>query len=439
MPIGDFARLAFRLEDLRVFRDTGVIEVPPITLVLGKNSSGKTTILRGLALIRQLVLARTESEAALAGPEVDFGAFSDAVRDGVRSRDIRVSVEIDTSKLNKRFHRLDSITSEMEPFFERVLVETTLHWNKTSGRAEFQRVVLRANGANGAITFSRRGPGEFVVDAPTLGVHSLRSQPLSMASLRFMRLRREAPTKRAIGDAEEALEYLVYVIWASLEDAVRSVYHIGPLREMPDRYYRLDQAGRDLGLPSVVEILSARGRALADVGVALEQMEMARSISVVKQGPGLVSLELSELATGRHVNIADVGFGVSQALPILVRVLSAPRGSTFLIEQPELHLHPSAQAELADVLYRAAKTRGVSLLMETHSEHFLLRLQRRVADTSLTPNEIAVYFVDEGQVRRAAMDDAGRLDLNAMPRGFFDDDWLDVVETMNQRAIHGGS
>jgi predicted ATPase len=97
---------------------------------------------------------------------------------------------------------------------------------------------------------------------------------------------------------------------------------------------------------------------------------------------------------GSEVLLTDVGFGVSQVLPVITLLLYVPEGSTVLLEQPEIHLHPLAQANLADVLIYAATHRRVQVLLESHSEHLLLRLQRRVAEEALSGNDVKLYFCD---------------------------------------------
>lgn len=85
-------------------------------------------------------------------------------------------------------------------------------------------------------------------------------------------------------------------------------------------------------------------------------------------------------------DLPDVGFGISQVLPVLVQCFYAPEGSIILIEQPEIHLHPNAQSTLADVMIDVINSkengtdRDIQLVIETHSEHFLRRLQRRIAE-----------------------------------------------------------
>lgn len=139
-------------------------------------------------------------------------------------------------------------------------------------------------------------------------------------------------------------------------------------------------------------------------------------------------------ALSSEVKITDVGFGVSQVLPALVQAFYCPPNSTIWMEQPEIHLHPQVQAELADVFISAiqarenGKERNVQLIVESHSEHFLNRLQRRVAEGIVSPDDVAVYFCR----RSGAAAELEPLRLNMFgeienwPDNFFGDEMADI-------------
>lgn len=99
-----------------------------------------------------------------------------------------------------------------------------------------------------------------------------------------------------------------------------------------------------------------------------------------------------------------------------------------LIEQPELHLHPEAQGRLADVLVGLARQRRTGLVIETHSEHILLRLLRRVAEGEwVNPSDLAVVVVDGGDVLSLGVNELGQLTGGTLPEGFFEEDWQDSL------------
>lgn len=135
---------------------------------------------------------------------------------------------------------------------------------------------------------------------------------------------------------------------------------------------------------------------------------------------------LTDTRSGVDVSPSDVGFGVSQVLPIVVELL-ANRETVICIEQPEIHLHPKVQTELAELLIQSASSgpRKNQVIVETHSEHLLLRLQRRIREGELLSTDVAVIYVEQDDsgnagAQRLRMDDAGFF-IDPWPAGFFDD------------------
>ncbi|MEI6388752.1 MAG: DUF3696 domain-containing protein, partial [Spirochaetota bacterium] len=150
-----------------------------------------------------------------------------------------------------------------------------------------------------------------------------------------------------------------------------------------------------------------------------------------------------------EVRITDVGFGISQVLPAIVQSFYTPPNSIVLMEQPEIHLHPQVQAELADVFISAIQAReggnprNVQLIIESHSEHFLNRIQRRIAEQALSPEEVAIYFCSSAKgkptMEALKIDEFG--DISNWPDKFFADDMGEMTARTlaAMRRKHGGT
>jgi predicted ATPase len=160
-------------------------------------------------------------------------------------------------------------------------------------------------------------------------------------------------------------------------------------------------------------------------------------------GDGIRVLDLGKLGrgvelsvNGQNRDLTTIGVGASQLLPILVAGLSAPMGSLVLIEQPELHLHPKVQSRLAD-FFLYAKT-GVRFIVETHSEYFVTRIRRRIAERLTAPESLEFLFAEQKSgattIRRLQMTEMG--DFDEWPDGFFDaqeDDVRHIVRAVGER------
>jgi predicted ATPase len=105
--------------------------------------------------------------------------------------------------------------------------------------------------------------------------------------------------------------------------------------------------------------------------------------------------EIKALAPSGDVNIISEGFGTNALVLLFLQLASAERSATVLIEEPEIHLHPRAQAELASVLVEEAKAEDKQIIMTTHSEHILGRLLTLVAEKEITPDELAIYAFEK--------------------------------------------
>ncbi|MBI3949652.1 MAG: DUF3696 domain-containing protein [Acidobacteria bacterium] len=146
----------------------------------------------------------------------------------------------------------------------------------------------------------------------------------------------------------------------------------------------------------------------------------------------------SDPSTNVEVNLSDVGFGASQLLPIIIECLYYPPGSLLLMEQPEIHLHPKAQAHLGDLFVEAAKQENRRMMIETHSEHVLARVRRRIAEGKIERGDVAIYYFEptpEGShVREIKLNELGQFE--EFPEGFFEEDLEEAfahLEAMRER------
>lgn len=200
---------------------------------------------------------------------------------------------------------------------------------------------------------------------------------------------------------------------AEYESLMDRIFYLGPLREHPQREYRWSGASpADVGPRgerSVDAMLAATARhEKRNLGHGRWHKTFQEMIAHWLQVLELIdSFEIREIAPGSNLYqacvrksdgspetmLTDVGFGVSQVLPVLVLLYYVPEGSIVLMEQPEIHLHPSVQSGLADVMLAVATHRRVQIIVESHSEHLLRRFQRRAAEGDIPTSDLQLYFV----------------------------------------------
>jgi energy-coupling factor transporter ATP-binding protein EcfA2 len=214
------------------------------------------------------------------------------------------------------------------------------------------------------------------------------------------------------------------------EDALEGLFPMGPFRRPPERWYIFTGTSpEDVGyrgdlLPDLLfrrsDLITAANKWLERLGIgyALRVRPIGKNVS------DLFEVRLVDRMRSKEVDVAlsDVGFGISQILPFLVQSL-ASNGQIISIEQPEVHIHPKLQADLGDLLAATiAEPYSHQFLIETHSEHLILRLQKLVREGHLKPEQISVIFVARGtegsRAQRLHLDDRGRF-VDEWPGGFF--------------------
>ena len=239
---------------------------------------------------------------------------------------------------------------------------------------------------------------------------------------------------------------LLYPLSGAFENLFSHTYYLGPTRVDPRRHYNWQgghpQHIRQWGNQTIDAILSARARKLKILRHAeeatlddkisdwLQKMDLAYSFSLdwVSQSATEYEVRLQKSPVSASVTLVDMGYGLAQFLPVLVLCYYAPEESTLILEQPGIHLHPKVQSQLADLLIEVVTERNLQILVESHSEHLLNRLQRRVAEEKIAADQTALYFCrnDEGvsNIDRLKMDEFGN--ITNWPENFFGDEMGDL-------------
>ncbi len=439
-----------RLKNFKAWKDTGDVRLAPITVLFGANSAGKTSIPQLLLLLKQTVESSDRQRVLHFGDSkrtpVELGDYTSVVH----NHDVDSALE-----LSIRWRSPSSLTVK-DPLSSNEISGQSFRFEATiaadSKRNPFVREMahsLLGNGATLRASMKRRASGSRY-DLVVTG-YDARRQP------KGRKWALPAPVQ-FYGFPDEAVAYYQNTGFLSdlnleMTRLLDRVHYVGPLREYPKRLYQWSgEVPVHVGIKgdrAIEAILAARGRRF-NFGFRQRLKSLDELVAERLQAMGLVhSFDVRVLAehrkeyevfvrTGAHrpdVLLTDVGFGVSQVMPVIVECFYVPAHSIVVFEQPEIHLHPAVQADLADLFVDAiharehATERHVQFIIESHSEHFLRRLQRRIAEERLKPEDAALYFVhtdaDAARFEELKVDEYGNI-LN-WPDSFFGDEMADLV------------
>ena len=228
---------------------------------------------------------------------------------------------------------------------------------------------------------------------------------------------------------------------SAFEELFSHVYYLGPTRVKPQRSYHWEGTHpKEINLwgdKAIDALLSAGVRKLKsstkEDGVLIEQRIsewlqkiLAHSFQLIPTGSlddKNYEVRIQKSPNSAEVTLADMGHGVADLFPLLVHCYYVPPGSTLILEQPGVHLHPMAQAQLADLFLEVITERNLQILVESHSEHLLTRLQRRLAEKRIGQNDVALYFCRNtdgvSTIEQLEVDELG--DIRNWPENFFGD------------------
>ncbi len=366
------------------FAELTKIKLGSLSILAGTNSSGKSSIMQPLLLMKQTIEAPYDPGILLLdGPNVKF-----------TSSEQFLSLKSLPSNKIKEF-QIFIATNDINS------IQSNLQWSIENGLSQYSQIytmsgkeyILRLDMSTSEIT-------------KVMPFMSYDGQQVSIERC-FL-----------IVKSEMGRHFLSSTI---LEKILRSIIHVPGVRGNPERIYKTAATDGNTfaGLFEnyVVSVIDRFQKKEPEKLIQLQSHLKKLGLTDTIQTQRLNETQF-ELRVGRvpgnstdTVNIADVGFGVSQVLPVVVALLVAQPEQIVYIEQPEIHLHPRAQVALADI-FAEAINRGVQVIVETHSELFLLGIQTLVAENKIDPTDIQLHWFNRNvdgtsTVTTAELDEAG--------------------------------
>jgi len=538
---------AIALKNFKGVSEEVRIELRPITLLFGANSTGKSSVLHALQYIRE-ILDRNNANAdrtAQGGEAIDLGGFMNLVhgRSDGRLIEIEIEMELGTSSIPElvpeafedwqtQEEKVWSFYNELQMIrnkVQRASVRLAIGWNSLRAEPVVVSYEVRTNdewcvrleasgdGRDTRMRLNRENP-VFMVDAPDadallaeldgwvspldleydekLDVSSDPPTPTEVSPVvqhsvlpnllyavqkagiespgKGMRawltglngalprlgqmLYIPAPAAKGADNIYIAREFTAFLSWLIvgpamlLRDQLRQLRYLGPLRRIPPRGFEVsltksESAWSD-GMAAWETLMTASQSLVEDcsewmsgpdklgTGYSLSRRQLQEfDLSTPEPSPvgrSKPRIALTDAAGLAH-HAQDIGVGISQVLPVVVAAQEG-KASVVCIEQPELHVHPAVQVGLGDLFIDGALNKGLSFLIETHSEHLILRLLRRIREATeeegkgdgilVTPNLVGVYYLskegDHTVATEIPVNGEGEFD-KPWPRGFFEE------------------
>ena len=411
----------FLLKDVRCFKGTKEFNIRPLTFLVGENSTGKSTVLGCFqAMLEYLTesanFSRSKSSIDFNLPPFQMGSFENiARRSSPKNREFELGFEFipkrDTASkfeflitfgeqansANPRIKKIHFVFGDGEIIFPDV---TTKKNEKTEIKIEernSKKIFIICLGRHQYRSFFHAVMSEIDLYTHYYGYRHFRGEEKELSSA--VREREE----KLSSDKKQFIEFIGNKNLNKFLSLYFRYFSFAPTRSEPKRTYEpLDDMPSSFGdeIPVRLRDLSLKKgeawdklyKSLKDFGI---KSGLFTDIKVRKLGGSLSNpfqLEL-KIRKGAATNLIDVGYGVSQILPLLVRILTK-QGHTFLMQQPEVHLHPKAQAAFTSLLAELAKQKNNTFIIETHSDYMVNRARIDIMEGNIKPEDVSLIYLE---------------------------------------------
>ena len=393
------------LKNFKCFKEVD-ISFSKITLLTGENSSGKSSLIYGiLAPLQSIDLYSNSFPLYLSfnGNYVNMGGFEDVSFNHNSKNSLMIDLSISFKEDNYDF-------------------KTFWYFDKISNSPKFN-----------------------YLNIPTIGEITKRDNSSSYI-VNFQMPNRLKYSNSDDIDYDNVLyqfEISDYFSYASdisdklNKNLIHNFNFISAFRSQPERTYyqslssnKVDKFGGGY-IYQILDWGDNQSEELFDLISILKDLKMLYDIKSHKLSGGRFDIKVKIKSRGKWESLADVGFGISQFLPIIVADLQLLDSSTLIMSQPEIHLHPSVQANLGDYLVKQVKNENKNYIVETHSEYLLNRIRLLIVKGKIQPEDVAVYYfensIKDGSIaHRLEFTKNGQI-LNA-PKGFFETYMIDTMD-----------
>lgn len=425
------------ISNFKSIRELKEFEFLPLNVLAGTNSGGKSSFVQVLLLLKQSFETDSAKGLCLDGRYVNIPTLSDFVYEKTKSGKFSISISLsskdigDAIELNQECHELGNVQS--------VMVSMAFHVN---GATKYQSFSLDIEGEHDIAHFSltyitkdkNKGKYNMAVTHPAIFLRQdTKKTKFNAVSPSFQGL-----FPLFVETSEASVPILKLGVVDIVKDLVTGsfskIYYIGPSRISPlpvvsyttTKFNDVNVDGqytRFLLHTKQKDIIDYTGKTLLDEVKywMCERMQLAKDIRVDKDGTNSYRVKLVD-SNNMDVELYQMGFGLSQILPIIVQGLLIPRGGMLIVDAPEVHLHPAVQGHLLDFFINISGN-GRRVLIETHSDHIVVRTRRRIAEIKISPKDVNLCYVTNeknGSEYRSIIVDANGNMKSSLPEGFMD-------------------
>ncbi len=402
-----------RLKQFKLFDDIQ-IDTKPLTLLTGANSSGKSLILNALAAVSQTEQPHIYPfEFVPNGTNCSLGSYKDIINRHNTRKTFGIGFLADHQKRHVRLNAEYRYSVRGDHILLRnMLYEVDVNSLNVKWMGYEKGYTCQVSAQSLRERYSDKSFQKFAQALePLLMAEINRLAKKSDIKKRLPKKLFAIPSKRNtyhisgrvsprdLPDkirSNPAGSYLVHDLQGFMREFQKTVGYVGPVRAIPLRYYAPDQphATIDPGGANSAQLLhdwqKHDNKRFVEVRTLLQKLELTRTLRPQSDPDDILKMIIQPFGHRETANLADVGFGVSQALPLVVADVGLPNDSVLLVNQPEVHLHPTGQAQLGNYFVDRLKKR--QYIVETHSEHLINRIRVLAQQGKVDPNEVAIIF-----------------------------------------------
>ena len=434
-----------KLSNFRLFDDEVTVRFRPITVLIGRNNAGKSSVINFLLMLQQ---SRNDSAAEFLNPEgerVKLGSFKSLKNSVSEKKFLSFELDIHTSKLP-----MDKLSEPIKAAH----TDESERGPKPDQRTEIRPEPQANFTVTASVPYNKVTVGNLRIKIKSNGgFQDERKERIRKTSLSFINeiiradrmFDEERLLSKKISEIKKISEMrrnlYKHICLSTMIGEIVSIKHVSPTRVSFSRVVELatppdDSVGQngEYAIPHLQRLMGKPDERSDILSAYLESLVDVEKLEFKGQTLGALG-HVTALATNSKTKarsyLSEFGFGVSQVIPVLVQGVLMEPYTQMMVEEPEAQLHPTSQLEMGSYFADLWKKRKVGSIIETHSGNILLRLRRLIAKGDLKPEDVSVAFFDneagKSVVKNLDIDSDGAMQ-EGLPMEFFGADIIEGLE-----------